>query len=381
MKLAFCLYKYFPYGGLERDFLRIARVCKNRGHDIHVYTMHWEGEPEIDFHMHLLNILAKQNHTRCYAFSKQIKDHLKANQYDVVIGFNKMPDLDIYYAADMCYQARIHENRYFFHRFLPRYRQLIALEKAVFMQGKPTKILLISPEQQTAYMRYYQTETNRFHLLPPGITKDRIAPLHTHHIRDTMRKAYQLADEHRLVLMIGSGFKTKGLDRTIIALASLPENLKKCCQLFVIGQDNPRYYQRLAKRFSIENQIRFLGGRDDVPTFLLAADLLIHPAYHENTGTVLLEAIASGLPVLTTDVCGYAHFINEAKAGIVLTSPFQQLELNGALQNMLSSSTQKWRQNGLSFAKQADIYSLPEKATDFIESVRKNRETLSTRSY
>ena len=61
-----------------------------------------------------------------------------------------------------------------------------------------------------------------------------------------------------------------------------------------------------------------------MPAFLLAADLLLHPAYHENTGTILLEALVSGLPILTTDVCGYAHYVQEAKAGCVLTSPFQQ---------------------------------------------------------
>ena len=66
--------------------------------------------------------------------------------------------------------------------------------------------------------------------------------------------------------------------------------------------------------------MQFLGGRSDVPRFLLGADLLIHPAYHENTGTALLEALVAGLPVLVTDVCGYAHYIAEADAGRVLPS-------------------------------------------------------------
>ena len=46
------------------------------------------------------------------------------------------------------------------------------------------------------------------------------------------------------------------------------------------------------------------------------ADLLIHPAYNENTGTVLLEALVAGLPVLVSAVCGYAHYIAEADAGL-----------------------------------------------------------------
>ncbi len=74
----------------------------------------------------------------------------------------------------------------------------------------------------------------------------------------------------------------------------------------------------------MSDQVQILKGRSDIPRFLLGADLLIHPAYNENTGTVLLEALVSGLPVLVTEVCGYAHYIAEADAGRVLPAPFDQ---------------------------------------------------------
>lgn len=136
----------------------------------------------------------------------------------------------------------------------------------------------------------------------------------------------------------------------------------------MIGQDRPQQFIKLARKLQITHQITFLGGRDDVPDFLLAADLLLHPAYHENTGTVLLEAILSGLPVLTVACCGYASYVNQAKAGVVLPNPFCQTTCNQILQDMLSFAKMKiWRQNGLAYAKEADVYSMPTKAADFIE--------------
>jgi UDP-glucose:(heptosyl)LPS alpha-1,3-glucosyltransferase len=103
---------------------------------------------------------------------------------------------------------------------------------------------------------------------------------------------------------------------------------------------------------------------------MLASDLLLHPAYNENTGTVLLEAVVSGLPVLTTDVCGYADYITKANAGIVLPSPFQQAQFNQSLNEMLLSPMRaRWRENGLAFSQKADIYSMPERAVDVIESL------------
>jgi UDP-glucose:(heptosyl)LPS alpha-1,3-glucosyltransferase len=374
MKLAFCLFKYFPYGGLQRDFMRIAETCRQRGHRIHVYTMEWEGKIPPDFNLHLIAARGLQNHTRNKQFTRLVKRHLEKEKFDVVIGFNKMPYLDLYYAADVCYLARIHEKRGLYYRLLPRYRQLALFEEAVFGRGQATEILLISRNEQQKFIQHYQTEQKRLHLLPPGIAKDRIAPLEAEDIRAQVRVANHIAEDDILLLLVGSGFKTKGLDRAILSLSSLPSTLKNRTHLFVIGKDQPDFFLKLAKRLQVDQQLHFLGGRNDVPHFLLASDLLLHPAYHENTGTVLLEAIVSGLPVLTVDCCGYAHYVTEAKAGVVLRSPFQQAELNEQLQKMiLSSERTSWRQNGLSFAKDADIYSMPDKTADFIEYVGRKR--------
>lgn len=377
MKLAFCLFKYFPYGGLQRDFLRIAKACKARGHEIHVFTMQWDGDVEPDFNLHLISAKGLQNHTRSHAFAKRVKSHLDKEQFDVVVGFNKMPHLDVYYAADVCYQSRVRESRGRLYRYLPRYHQLVALEEAVFAKNKKTKILLISALQQKEYETYYQTESSRFHLLPPGIARDRIAPANAADIREAVRKAHQIPPDHHLLLMVGSGFKTKGLDRSLKAFAALPQVLRETSHLFVIGQDNASSFQKMARQLRIDDRVNFLGGRKDVPELLLAGDLLLHPAYHENTGTVLLEAVVSGLPVLTVDVCGYAHYIQEAEAGRVLSSPFQQTAFNALLKEMmLSSQRNAWRENGLTFAKEADIYSMPDKAADLIEKAGQSRASI-----
>jgi len=118
----------------------------------------------------------------------------------------------------------------------------------------------------------------------------------------------------------------------------------------------------------IANQVRFMGGRADVPDFLLAADLLLHPARKDNTGTVILEALVAGLPVLVTDVCGYAKHVKQSQAGLLLASPFKQDELNQQLTMMLlSEDKEQWSANGLAYADQQDLYSMPEKATAAIE--------------
>ena len=98
--------------------------------------------------------------------------------------------------------------------------------------------------------------------------------------------------------MVGSGFRTKGVDRAIEGLAKLQSTEGNEAQLVVVGHGKPDSYQHLARSLGVGDRVHMLGGRADVPEWMLAADLLVHPARNENTGTVLLEALANGLPLL-----------------------------------------------------------------------------------
>lgn len=368
MKLAFCLYKYFPFGGLQRDFLRIAQACVARGHSVRVYTLEWEGERPKNLDIEIVPARGITNPARYRMFTDLVQLDLAARPVDRVVGFNKMPGLDVYYAADPCYAEKAAERRGWLYRLSGRFRHFSAYERAVFAPESKTEILMISTVQQPLFEKHYGTPQARFHLLPPGIAQDRRAPANAAEIRADFRREFGLADDERLIVQIGSGFRTKGLDRSLTALAALPEALRTRTRLIVIGQDDPRPFRIQAKAARIEDRVTILPGRNDIPRFLLGADLLIHPAYAENTGTVLLEAVVAGLPVLTTAVCGYARYIDEAQAGQVLTEPFSQDALNTTLADMLSKDAERaqWSANALRWAEHADIYAMPDRAADLI---------------
>ena len=371
MQLAFCLYKYFPYGGLQRDFIRIAQACQSRGYGIRVYVLEWQGDIPADFEVVRVPVTAMTNPRRYARFSAWVAADLAARPVARVIGFNKMPGLDVYYAADPCFEEKARTLRNPFYRLSGRYRHFAAYERAVFAEESRTRILMISTVQQPLFMRYYHTPEERFHLLPPGISSDRRAPANAAEIRAGFRREFgldQAGGADLLLLQIGSGFKTKGLDRTLTALAALPAALRQRTRLIAIGQDDARPFRLQARALGIHDRVDILPGRDDIPRFLLGADVLIHPAYNENTGTVLLEALVAGLPVLTTTACGYAHYIDEAQAGYVVPLPFRQETLNSRLEEMLNRDDLRtlWHRNALNFANDADIYSLPERAADII---------------
>ncbi|MDR2786963.1 MAG: glycosyltransferase family 4 protein [Candidatus Accumulibacter sp.] len=368
MRLAFCLYKYFPFGGLQRDFLRIALACRSRGHAIRVYALEWKGEVPDGFELVVVPVSAFSNTRRYARFGDWVARDLAVRPADRVIGFNKMPGLDVYFAADPCYEEMARASRNSLYRLGRRYRHFAACERAVFAPESRTEILMISPAQQVFFEKHYGTPKRRFHPLPPGISRDRRAPPDAAGIRLDFRREFALGEDDLLILQIGSGFRTKGLDRSLRALSGLPEALRARARLMAVGQDDPAPFLRLARSLGIAGRVAILPGRDDIPRLLLGADLLIHPAYNENTGTVLLEALVAGLPVLTTAVCGYAHYVEEAGGGRVIAEPFAQETLNDALGRMLSdpAARERWRTNALRFAETADIYDNAERAADLI---------------
>ena len=176
MQLVFCFYKYFPFGGLQRDFMRIALACQARGHAIRVYTLEWTGDVPAGFEVVRVPVRALSNARRYAKFTDWVEKDLKRRPADRVVGFNKMPGLDVYFAADPCYEEKARTLRNSLYRMSGRYRHFAAYERAVFAPESRTEILMISSLQQPFFEKHYATPARRFHLLPPGISPDRRAP-------------------------------------------------------------------------------------------------------------------------------------------------------------------------------------------------------------
>lgn len=371
--LAFCLFKYFPHGGLERDMLRIALACRSRGYEIDVYATSWKGDVPGSLRLHLYRPRALTNHGRMRQYHAWLNCQLARRPAACVVGFQKMPGLDVYYAADGCYQAKALAEHGPLYRLLPRYRQYRIFEEAVFGRGSKTHVLMLSKAQEALYVHHYGTPKERVHSLPPNVAKDRLAGAEAPETRRAFRQELGLTEGDRLLLQLGSDFRRKGLDRSMRALAALPQALRARTWLYVVGDSPSRPFARLARRLGVAEQVVFLGPRDDVPRLLVSADLLVHPAYHENTGTVLLEALASGLPVAVTGVCGYAHYIEQAQAGWVIPEPFDQDLFNRTVRAALERpDLREIGQRGADFARREDLYGMVDAVVAVIEAVARH---------
>lgn len=371
MKFAFVIFKYFPYGGVQRDMLRIARECAARGHTVKIYTGQWHGEqPDGAIEVACLPFSGLFNHQRHQQLIDAINHQIKADAPDLVVGFNRMPGLDAYYAADPCFIERAYTERSWLYRLTGRYRFFAAAEKAVMQAGGHCQILLLSPREKDIFQRWYHTPDERFHLLPPSIPTRSFGSIDRAESRARLLAEFTLPAHATIMLMVGSAFVRKGLDRAIHGLAALPEATRSNTWLLAVGEDKPDTMTALAKRLGVGDRVIITQGRPDIPQLMKAADLLVHPARSELAGIVLIEAMTAGLPVLVTNVCGYAAHIEAAGAGLVLPSPFTQPGFNSALLRMLESPERpQWSEGGLRYTADIAARFSPATEAELLETI------------
>jgi len=370
MKFLLAIYRYDPFGGLQRDTLRLIQELLGRGHSVIVFAAVWEGPPPPEgVSLEFIRVRKfASNHARMAQFAEAFRRRLEQKDFDVSIAMSRIPGADYYFAADVCmklYWAKIHSP--FALRFNPRYAAYLRMERDVFAPPSATRIACIVPGQLRDYAAAYGTPQERMFLLPPGMNPACRRPPEpeAQAIRSEMRGKLGTGPGDTVVLLISNSVFNKGTDRAIAALGALPDNLKKTVRLWIVGKVKQSELRPMIDSAGLTGQTTLLGQTDGVSACMFGSDLFLHPARNEATGTTLVEALAAGLPALTTGICGFAPYVQEA-TGTVLEEPYRQETMVEKLADMIPRLDELKRQT-LAYAEKQDFCSRAKVFADILE--------------
>ena len=152
----------------------------------------------------------------------------------------------------------------------------------------------------------YDVPADRITILYNGVDADLFHPTKRNTYGAVLRAEFKITDSAPLVLFVGSGFARKGLDR-LLALWQMPK--LKDAYLIVVGDDAGMAQYRSRAQAIEPDRILFAGRRGDIENFYAAADLVALPSVQEAFGNVVLEALASGVPVVVSGAAGAAEVL------------------------------------------------------------------------
>jgi UDP-glucose:(heptosyl)LPS alpha-1,3-glucosyltransferase len=363
MKILFLIARYFPYSGLQTDFLRAAEAAADRGHEVTCLVGSWEGERPDDLRILTVPLPGTCEADDLDALEAAYHELTERETFDRTAAFELIPGVDFYFAGFDCLGSAPESVD-------PR---LLAREQALFSPGASTYIFYLVMPQINAFFGSYGTQPSRFLRLPPGMNPACGRVPDPDEVRIRKRAELGLRDGERLAITAAHDMILKGVDRILDAYAALLPERRARLRLFITGYLGREQCEKQAAVLGIADRVIFDVGRPDLPELLCAADCLVHPARREAAGSILIEAVASGLPVVCTEVCGFQDIVL-ASGGHVLNEPFCSGALTAELDYLAGISDDGlyyWRQQVLAYAHgPADFYRRADVLVNFIQSHR-----------
>jgi UDP-glucose:(heptosyl)LPS alpha-1,3-glucosyltransferase len=328
LRIAFVRRGYSRSGGAEAYLKRLAAGIAKAGHEVQlVATNEW---PEEQWPFGSIKCLEA---TTVIGFADQLEQVRPQLQCDVLFSLERVWSCDVYRAGDGVHRAWLARRgkfeiplKQFVRGASRKHRDLLQLEESLFEKQKAGRVITGSQMVAKEITSFYRYSADKIDVVRNGIPLDRFRfdPA----LRQKSRAELKLKQDQIALLFAGSGWERKGLLFAIEAMA-LCKNRKM--RLLVAGRGETRRYKTTRLRFWREDPVQFLGELSDLAPVYAAADIFILPTIYDPFSNACLEALASGLPVITTRSNGFSEILEDNVHGSIVDNPANLVGLRDAI--------------------------------------------------
>jgi len=339
MRLALIRQRYNPYGGAERFVARALGVLKRQGVAVTVLAREWDGSGETPAEIPgtaetpgeppggaaqwvRCDPLYVGRLWRDASFARAVCRVVMQRQFDLVQSHERIACCDIYRAGDGVH-AQWLDNRSrilgawgrLATRLNPYHTYVLAAERRLFRSARLRAVICNSRMVATEIARRFKLPERMLHVIHNGVDLQAFHPGLREQHRRAMRARLGIAESEMMYLLVGSGFERKGVPQLLEAFARLSN---RTARLVIVGADRRAgAMRRRAKSLGLADRVLYPGPQNDVRPWYGAADCFVLPTLYDPFPNAVLEALASGLPVVTSHSCGAAEIIVEGGNGYV----------------------------------------------------------------
>lgn len=354
MNIAFCYENVLPArGGCETYISDLARRLIADQHEVHLYASRWDSEAlPANMHFHAIPSVRGPRFLRPWRFSRLCLRAMAGQQHDVSVGFDKTFGQDVLYPQGGLHAACAEHNlNKFANKGVRGFARLLKwfdlahwsyalLERRQYLTNQRPLIVVNSNMVRQHFADYLGIDAENLYVIRSAIDPDRFPERDRPRRRQDFRSKWNIAP-HEVVGLFGAmNYRLKGLDPLLYAVARLfarPEFRDEPPPFRLVVAGNPRTgrYEAQARRLGIHDRVTFVGHCPEMREAYFAADFLVHPTFYDPCSLVVLEALACGLPVITTRFNGASELLHPLSEGYVIDDPHDHDRLAWCMAQLL----------------------------------------------
>lgn len=320
MRLALIRAKYDPFGGAERFVETAAAALAGQGVDLTILTRTWPDNARDGVKHHIIDPPYLNSTARDRGFAKAVCAYLQTEKFDLVQSHERLACCDVYRAGDGVHAEWIAQRQRVVGglkrleiSLSPHHRYLLRAERELFTSNRLRAVICNSAMVRNEIQRHFGTDAGKLHVIYSGVDAVKFHPGLADEFHAPTRAQLGIPTDARVALFVGSGFERKGAGAFIDVVAGI-----NGLHGILVGKDKRLNATRQsAVAAGCADRIHFTGGVADVRPYYAAADVLILPTLYDPFPNVCLEAMACGLPVITSSKSGAAELIRDGVNGYV----------------------------------------------------------------
>lgn len=339
MKIAFCIENFNPgRGGAEQYVADLSRLVCRTGHEVHIFTLVSKLREKHNLHIHILRAPPRPKFLRTLCFAINCRRQVARGDFTIVHSFGRSWGMDVFQPLGGAQMASLVGNIRSIHNFpgklLKGLSYLFSLRRFIYFlvewvqMREARTVIAISAVVKKDLIHYNHLKPDKVRIVRNGVDLEKFHIRNREIYREETRKELKLDEADILILFVAHNFRLKGLRPLIDAMAELRNKRGSIrLKLGVLGEGKAKQFSRYAEKKGVGNEVIFIGGRTDTPRYYAAADICVHPSFYDPSALVVMEAMASGLPVITAAYCGTSEIIEDGKEGYVVGNPNNISEL------------------------------------------------------
>jgi UDP-glucose:(heptosyl)LPS alpha-1,3-glucosyltransferase len=317
-RIALVRSRYDPAGGAERFVQNAIRALRSQGASLTIVTRRW---PNLDGSAIVVDPFHVGSLWRDWGFSRAVCRELAARHFDLVQAHERIACCDVYRAGDGVHAQWLEERRRVqsplaaaLAHLDPHHRYVLAAERALFTSPRLRAVICNSEMVRGEIARRFGTPADRLVLIRNAVDGKVFHPGLRTELRSAVRQQLGIPDGARVLVHVGSGFERKGVEALLAAAAAATSRP----WVVVVGRDKRSAgYLAQARSLAIADRVRFVGSVSDVRPYYACADIFALATLYDPQPNAVLEAMACGLPVVTTPKCGAAELLAEGRSGFI----------------------------------------------------------------